>query len=78
MADDRPYQSNSAHSVRPAAAAPVPPKALPPLTEAEHGRITKTIAFAKENLPEMVQLVKDLHAEGLIEGWRALTIEGIQ
>ena len=75
MADDRPYQGNSAASVRPRQAAPrAAPKVLPPLSEAEHARIKATIAIIKEKSPHLLALIKDLHAEGLIDGWRAVTL----
>ncbi len=42
------------------------------LTEAEQARTAENRAFIIEHMPEAVQFIKDLHAEGLIEGWRAV------
>jgi len=44
------------------------------LTEAEHVRIKATIAIVKEKMPEILPMIKQLHALGLIDGWRAVTI----
>lgn len=75
MADERPYQQQSPASMRARPAAPpAAPKELPPLTEAEHARIKQTIATIKEKAPEVIPLVKGLHALGMIDGWRAVTI----
>lgn len=75
MADEHQYQKNATVSAKtkpyvPAAA----PKVLPPLSEAEHARIKKTIAILKERCPELVQMIKGLHALGMIDGWRSVTI----
>jgi hypothetical protein len=75
MADERPYQANASVSVRPKPAAPAAvPKSLPPLSGAEHARIKQTVAVVKARMPELVPLIKDLHALGMIEGWRSVTI----
>ncbi|WP_062113090.1 hypothetical protein [Collimonas pratensis] len=75
MADERPYQANAAVSVRPKPAAPAPAqRQLPPLSEAEHARIKKTVAVVKAKAPELVAVIKDLHALGMIDGWRSVTI----
>ncbi|TCS35787.1 hypothetical protein EDC30_10986 [Paucimonas lemoignei] len=60
------------------ATAEVKPKTsedLPPLTAEAHARIKQTIADVKEHLPEMVDMVKDFHAAGLIDGWRSVTFK---
>lgn len=47
--------------------------ALPrPLSDAETDRVAENRAFVHEHLPELVPFIKDLHAEGLIDGWRAI------
>lgn len=77
MADEHQYQRNAAVSVKPRAAATAPaaaPKTLPPLSEAEHARIKQTIAIVKEKMPEIVPMIKELHALGMIDGWRSVTI----
>ncbi|NDP59565.1 MAG: hypothetical protein GZ090_09430 [Oxalobacteraceae bacterium] len=78
MADERPYQTNSAPSVRVRPAAPAAPKVLPPLSATEHARIKATIAIAKEKCPELVQMVKELYALGMIDGWRSVTIKEVK
>jgi hypothetical protein len=80
MADERQYQLNTTLSVRPrprhtaAPAAPATPKVLPPLSEEEHERIKGTVAIIKERCPELHQMIKELHAAGMIDGWRSVTI----
>ncbi len=78
MADERQYQLNTTLSVRPrhptAPATPAVPKVLPPLSEAEHARITATVAIVKERCPELLEMIKGLHALGMIDGWRSVTI----
>lgn len=79
MADERPYQQHSPASVRARTAArPAAPKELPPLTAAEHARIKETIATVKEKAPEVIPLIKDLHAMGMIDGWRSVTITKVK
>lgn len=65
------YASAKGRSVqRPAA----PTRREPaPLSEAEQQRIAETRAMVVEHMPEAVQFIKDLHAEGLIDGWRNVT-----
>jgi hypothetical protein len=80
MADERQYQLNTTLSVRPrhqpgaAPATPAVPKVLPPLSEAEHARIKATVAIVKERCPELLEMIKGLHALGMIDGWRSVTI----
>lgn len=78
MADERPYQSNASVSIRPKAAAKdAAPKVLPPLTEAQHASIKATIAIVKEEMPEVVPMIKELHAMGMIDGWRSVTVKKV-
>jgi len=49
------------------AAAPSPSRAL---TDAEQQRVAETRAAVVGHMPEAVQFIKDLHAEGMIDGWR--------
>lgn len=72
MADDRPYSNGAAVSVRPPQA--VVAKELPPLSEMEHARIKQTVADAKALMPELLPMMKGLHALGMIDGWRSVTI----
>lgn len=44
-----------------------------PLSEADQQRVAANRAFVLEHMPEAVQFIKDLHAEGLIDGWRNVT-----
>lgn len=74
MADERPYQANSAASVRSRQVARPARKELPPLTEAEHARIKATIATIKAQAPEILPLIKGFHELGMIDGWRSVTI----
>ena len=75
MADERPYQANATVSVRPKPKVPAfIPKSLPPLSEAEQARIKRTIVNVKARMPELVPVIKDLHALGMIDGWRSVTI----
>lgn len=79
MADERPYQENASVSIRPKSAAhDAPAKALPPLSEAQHARIKQTIATVKELMPEILPMIKDLHAMGMIDGWRSVTITKVK
>ncbi|WP_025918269.1 hypothetical protein [Herminiimonas sp. CN] len=79
MADEHQYKANAAVSVRPKPAAPAAaPKPLPPLSEAEHARIKQTIATVKEEMPELLPMIKDLHALGMIDGWRSVTITKVK
>jgi hypothetical protein len=49
---------------------------LKPLTEAERARVAHTVSQVKELMPELVSVVKDLHAAGLIDGWRDVAYVG--
>ena len=42
------------------------------LTAEEKERIAGNREFVKQHMPELIDLIKALHAEGLIDGWRAV------
>lgn len=42
------------------------------LSEAEKARIGDNKAFIVEHMPEMLPMIRELHAEGLIDGWRSV------
>ena len=42
------------------------------LSDAERERVAANRAFVHEHMPELVDFIKALHAEGLIDGWRAV------
>lgn len=42
------------------------------LSDAERERVAANRAFVHEHMPELVDFIKELHAEGLIDGWRAV------
>lgn len=44
-----------------------PPK---PLSEADQQRVADNRAFVLEHIPDLVPIIKDLHAIGYIDGWR--------
>lgn len=48
---------------------PAAPRAL---SEAEEERVAENRAFILTHLPELVPFIKDLHAVGLVDGWRAV------
>lgn len=52
----------------PAARRPLRPSA--PIDADEHARIAANVALHKQYLPEFAPLIKELHAVGLIDGWR--------
>ncbi|WP_153110103.1 hypothetical protein [Propionivibrio limicola] len=67
-----PYASIKGRATAPATAA----KATTParaLSDAEIERVAENRAFVRENMPELVDFIRDLHANGLIDGWRAVT-----
>ena len=67
------YAAIRGHAARPAAQDSTvlarPAAALPP---AEIERISANRQFVMEHMPELVDFIKELHAEGLIDGWRAV------
>jgi hypothetical protein len=52
-------------------AQPVSRQASAPLTEAEEARIAENRDLILEHMPEMLPIIRNLHAEGLIDGWRS-------
>lgn len=40
------------------------------LSPAEEARIADNRDLVLEHMPEMLQIIRNLHAEGLIDGWR--------
>ena len=42
------------------------------LSDAERERVAANRAFVLEHMPELVDFIKALHAEGMIDGWRAV------
>lgn len=44
-----------------------------PLSPADEARIAETRAAVLEHMPEMLLFIRNLHAEGLIDGWRSVT-----
>lgn len=42
------------------------------LTEAEEARVANNRDLVLEHMPEMLQIIRQLHAEGLIDGWRSV------
>lgn len=54
------------------AAQAVRPAPARPLTEAEEARIDDNKQFVLEHMPELLPTIRDLHTEGLIDGWRCI------
>lgn len=46
---------------------PAAPKALTP---ADDARVAENKQFILDHMPELLATIRDLHAEGLIDGWR--------
>ena len=67
-----PYASIKGRASAPVAAAKVatPARTLSP---AEIERVAENRAFVMQHMPELVDFIKELHGEGLIDGWRAVT-----
>ena len=42
------------------------------LSDQEIERIAKNRDFIKKHMPELVEFIKELHAAGLIDGWRSV------
>jgi len=53
-------------------AQPVSRQSSSPLTEAEEARIAENRDLILEHMPEMLPIIRNLHAEGLIDGWRSV------
>jgi hypothetical protein len=51
---------------------PAPPAALRPLSAVQAARVAENKALVEAHLPEMLPFFRDLYAEGLVDGWRAV------
>lgn len=49
-----------------------PKKEQKPLSPAEDARVAANKEFVLEHMPELLPIIRSLHAEGLIDGWRAV------
>lgn len=47
-------------------------QAVAELSPEQLARVAENRAFVLEHMPELAQIVKDLHANGLIVGWRSV------
>lgn len=47
-----------------------------PISDAERERIAANIAYTKANLPGFAAFFKDLHALGMVTGWRDIDYVG--
>lgn len=63
-------------SIKGSAAAPVPKvsrrEPLPALSATEAAHVEANRQFVLEHMPELLPLIRALHAEGLIDGWRSV------
>lgn len=50
-----------------------PPAAQKALTPADDARVAANKNFVLDHMPELLPLIRDLHAEGMIDGWRAIS-----
>ena len=46
------------------------------ISHEERARIAQNVVAVKEMLPELVPFLQELHAEGMIEGWRDVAYVG--
>lgn len=46
----------------------------PPLTEAAEARIEANKGFVLNHMPELLQTIRALHADGMIDGWRSVLL----
>lgn len=53
-------------------AQPVTQAKARPLSPAEETRVAESRAAILEHMPEMLPIIRNLHAEGLIDGWRSV------
>lgn len=53
-----------------------PPGPAVGLSDADRERIAANVAEVKRSMPELLPLLRELHAEGLIEGYRAIDYAG--
>jgi hypothetical protein len=61
------YASQKGRSVPQAQAAP---EAAEPITPDQEAAIEANKEFILEHMPEMLPIIRNMHAEGLISGWR--------
>lgn len=47
-----------------------------PMSLEERARIAQNVAAVRTQIPEVVPFLQELHAEGMIEGWRAVAYVG--
>lgn len=66
------YKTNS--RTRPVESTPAPRQPPAPLSAEEKARAAATARQAKELMPEIVPMVKELYELGMIDGWRNVTI----
>lgn len=66
------YKANTRAQATAAQPAPRLPPA--PLSDAEKTKAAATARQAKELMPEIVPIVKELYELGMIDGWRDVTI----
>lgn len=55
-----------------AQARPTAPAAPRPITQADEQRTAANKQFILEHMPELLPMIRNLHAEGLIDGWRSV------
>lgn len=48
------------------------PEKAPPLSDSEKARIESNKEFVIEHMPELLPFIRDLHAQGMIAGWRSV------
>jgi len=48
------------------------PAAKKALTPADDAQVAENKQFILEHMPELLPMIRALHAEGLIDGWRAV------
>ncbi len=47
-------------------------KEPPPLTKQETAKVQRNVGLMREHCPEVESFIKALHAEGMIDGYRAI------
>lgn len=63
------YAAQKGRATLPAAPATI---AQAELNAAQEARIDENKQFIRQHMPEIIPTIRDLHAEGLIDGWRAV------
>lgn len=64
------YAGQKGRAIPQAKAAPAP--AAEPITPEEEAAIEANKYFILEHMPEMLPIIRNQHAEGLIDGWRSV------